>query len=64
MAQVPYPISIDEELIPIIAGLAQAENRNKSNMTETLIREALQGRTDQPRADAEPARKTQEEPAA
>ncbi len=47
MAQVRHVVSIDEELIPIIRKLGKVENRNPSNMFETLIREALLARDKQ-----------------
>ena len=50
--QVAWTISIDEYLIPVIRQLGQAENRNPSNMAETLLREALEGRTEA-KAEAE-----------
>lgn len=34
-------ISIDEELLEQIMAIAKNENRNLSNMLETLLREAL-----------------------
>ena len=61
MAQVRFAISIDEDLLPVIGKLAETENRNPSNMTETLIREALRGRDEQ---ETQPQPQTQEESAA
>ena len=42
--QVGCNLSINDEVLAAVDALSKADNRNRSNMAETLIREAIQAR--------------------